>query len=87
VAKELNGTVGGKNIVVAIATTPLGSTHPWSSGPAPQSKPKTMMVIQTANAHELRTEVSLCNCNWYNFQVDVIRQRMFSEVGVYLVDA
>lgn len=49
--------------------------------------PKTVVVIRTANAQELGPEVSLFNSDWYNFQLDTILRKMFSGVGVYLVDA
>ena len=32
-------------------------------------------------------EISLFNSDWYNFQLDNILQKMFSEFGVYLVVA
>nr|XP_036854623.1 NXPE family member 3 isoform X3 [Manis javanica] len=49
--------------------------------------PKTVVVIRTANAQELGPEVSLFNSDWYNFQLDTVLRKMFSGVGVYLVDA
>ncbi|CAD7680205.1 unnamed protein product [Nyctereutes procyonoides] len=99
VANELNGIVGGKNTVVAIAIWSHFSTFPlevYIRRPRNirravvqllDRSPKTVVVIRTANAQELRSEVSLFNSDWYNFQLDTILQKMFSGVGVYLVDA
>ncbi|XP_025233623.1 NXPE family member 3 isoform X2 [Theropithecus gelada] len=99
VANELNGIVGGKNTVVAIAVWSHFSTFPLevyirrlrnirrAVVRLLDRSPKTVVVIRTANAQELGPEVSLFNSDWYNFQLDTILRRMFSGVGVYLVDA
>ncbi|XP_055116651.2 NXPE family member 3 isoform X2 [Symphalangus syndactylus] len=99
VANELNGIVGGKNTVVAIAIWSHFSTFPLevyirrlrnirrAVVRLLDRSPKTVVVIRTANAQELGPEVSLFNSDWYNFQLDTILRRMFSGVGVYLVDA
>ncbi|KAM6225253.1 NXPE family member 3 isoform 1-T1 [Rhynchocyon petersi] len=99
VANELNGIVGGKNTVVAIAIWSHFSTFPLevyirrlrnirrSVIQLLDRSPKTVVVIRTANVQELGPEVSLFNSDWYTFQLDTILRRMFSGVGVYLVDA
>ncbi|XP_035970161.1 NXPE family member 3 isoform X1 [Halichoerus grypus] len=99
VANELNGIVGGKNTVVAIAVWSHFSTFPLevyirrlrnirrAVVQLLDRSPKTVVVIRTANAQELGPEVSLFNSDWYNFQLDTILRKMFSGVGVYLVDA
>lgn len=99
VANELNGIVGGKNTVVAIAVWSHFSTFPLevyirrlrnirrAVVQLLDRSPKTVVVIRTGNAQELGPEVSLFNSDWYNFQLDTILRRMFSGVGVYLVDA
>ncbi|XP_054981297.1 NXPE family member 3 [Sorex araneus] len=99
VANELNGIVGGKNTVVAIAVWSHFSTFPWevyirrlrnirrAVVQLLDRSPKTVVVIRTANAQELGPEVSLFNSDWYNLQLDTILRKMFSGVGVYLVDA
>ncbi|XP_036099711.1 NXPE family member 3 isoform X3 [Molossus molossus] len=99
VANELNGIVGGKNTVVAIAIWSHFSTFPLevyirrlrnirrAVVQLLDRSPKTVVVIRTANAQELGPEVSLFNSDWYNFQLDTILRKMFSGVGVYLVDA
>ncbi|XP_019566778.1 NXPE family member 3 isoform X2 [Rhinolophus sinicus] len=99
VANELNGIVGGKNTVVAIAVWSHFSTFPLevyirrlrnirrAVVQLLDRSPKTVIVIRTANAQELGPEVSLFNSDWYNFQLDSILRKMFSGVGVYLVDA
>ncbi|XP_012635122.1 NXPE family member 3 isoform X4 [Microcebus murinus] len=99
VANELNSIVGGKNTVVAIAVWSHFSTFPLevyirrlrnirrAVVQLLDRSPKTVVVIRTANAQELGPEVSLFNSDWYNFQLDTILRRMFSGVGVYLVDA
>ncbi|XP_075398710.1 NXPE family member 3 isoform X2 [Tenrec ecaudatus] len=99
VANELNGIVGGKNTVVAIAVWSHFSTFPWevyirrlrnirrAVVQLLDRSPKTVVVIRAANVQELGPEVSLFNSDWYNFQLDTILRRMFSGVGVYLVDA
>ncbi|KAM7132417.1 NXPE family member 3 isoform 5-T7 [Molossus nigricans] len=99
VANELNGIVGGKNTVVAIAIWSHFSTFPLevyirrlrnirrAVVQLLDRSPKTVVVIRTANAQELGPEVSLFNSDWYNLQLDTILRKMFSGVGVYLVDA
>ncbi|KAM4888777.1 NXPE family member 3 isoform 2-T4 [Thomomys bottae] len=99
VANELNGLVGGKNTVVAISVWSHFSTFPLevyirrlrnirrAVVQLLDRSPKTVVVIRTANAQELGPEVSLFNSDWYNFQLDTVLRRMFSGVGVYLVDA
>ncbi|KAF6120728.1 neurexophilin and PC-esterase domain family member 3 [Phyllostomus discolor] len=99
VANELNGIVGGKNTVVAIAVWSHFSTFPLevyirrlrnirrAVVQLLDRSPKTVVVIRTANAQELGPEVSLFNSDWYNFQLDTVLRKMFSGVGVYLVDA
>lgn len=99
VANELNGIVGGKNTVVAIAVWSHFSTFPLevyirrlrnirrAVVQLLDRSPKTVVVIRTGNAQELGPEVSLFNSDWYNFQLDTVLRRMFSGVGVYLVDA
>ncbi|KAI5948550.1 NXPE family member 3 [Manis javanica] len=99
VANELNGIVGGKNTVVAIAIWSHFSTFPLAVYirrlrnirravvQLLDRSPKTVVVIRTANAQELGPEVSLFNSDWYNFQLDTVLRKMFSGVGVYLVDA
>lgn len=77
VANRLNGMVGGRTRVVAIAvwshfSTPLGSVYPaaqehpsglWSSSwTATLRQP---VVIRTANVQELGPEISLFNSDWY----------------------
>uniref|UniRef100_G3SPF5 Neurexophilin and PC-esterase domain family member 3 n=1 Tax=Loxodonta africana TaxID=9785 RepID=G3SPF5_LOXAF len=99
VANELNGIVGGKNTVVAIAIWSHFSTFPLEVYirrlrnirraviQLLDRSPKTVVVIRTANAQELGPEASLFSSDWYNFQLDTILRKMFSGVGVYLVDA
>ncbi|XP_007943991.1 NXPE family member 3 [Orycteropus afer afer] len=99
VANELNGIVGGKNTVVAIAIWSHFSTFPLevyirrlrnirrAVVQLLDRSPKTVVVIRAANPQKLGPEVSLFNSDWYNFQLDTILRRMFSGVGVYLVDA
>lgn len=99
VANELNRLVGGKNTVVAIAVWSHFSTFPLevyirrlrnirrAVVQLLDRSPKTVVVIRTGNAQELGPEVSLYNSDWYNFQLDTVLRRMFSGVGVYLVDA
>ncbi|XP_036772342.1 NXPE family member 3 isoform X1 [Manis pentadactyla] len=99
VANELNGIVGGKNTVVAIAVWSHFSTFPLevyirrlrnirrAVVQLLDRSPKTVVVIRTANVQELGPEVSLFNSDWYNFQLDTVLRKMFSGVGVYLVDA
>uniref|UniRef100_A0A8C5ZGU9 Neurexophilin and PC-esterase domain family member 3 n=1 Tax=Marmota marmota marmota TaxID=9994 RepID=A0A8C5ZGU9_MARMA len=99
VANELNGIVGGRNTVIAISLWSHFSTYPLevyirrlrnirrSVVQLLDRSPRTVVVIRTANAQELGPEVSLFNSDWYNFQLDTILRRMFSGVGVYLVDA
>lgn len=99
VANELNRIVGGKNTVVAIAVWSHFSTFPLevyirrlrnirrAVVQLLDRSPKTVVVIRTGNAQELGPEVSLYNSDWYNFQLDTVLRRMFSGVGVYLVDA
>ncbi|XP_006890069.1 PREDICTED: NXPE family member 3-like [Elephantulus edwardii] len=99
VANELNGIVGGKNTVVAISIWSHFSTFPLevyirrlrnirrAVVQLLDRSPKTVVVIRTANVQELGPEVSLFNSDWYTFQLDTILRRMFSGVGVYLVDA
>ncbi|XP_059741085.1 NXPE family member 3 isoform X3 [Bos javanicus] len=99
VANELNGIVGGKNTVVAIAVWSHFSTFPLevyirrlrnirrAVVQLLDRSPKTVVVIRTANVQELGPEISLFNSDWYNFQLDTILRKMFSGVGVYLVDA
>lgn len=99
VANELNGIVGGKNTVVAIAVWSHFSTYPLevyirrlrnirrAVVQLLDRSPKTVVVIRTANPQELGPESSLYNSDWYNFQIDSVLRKMFSGVGVYLVDA
>lgn len=99
VANELNRIVGGKNTVVAIAVWSHFSTFPLevyirrlrnirrAVVQLLDRSPKTVIVVRTGNAQELGPEVSLYNSDWYNFQLDTVLRRMFSGVGVYLVDA
>ncbi|XP_012879554.1 PREDICTED: NXPE family member 3 [Dipodomys ordii] len=99
VANELNGLVGGRNTVVAISIWSHFSTFPLevyirrlrnirrAVVQLLDRSPRTVVVIRTANAQELGPEVSLFNSDWYNFQLDTVLRRMFSGVGVYLVDA
>ncbi|KAK1343843.1 hypothetical protein QTO34_014397 [Cnephaeus nilssonii] len=99
VANELNGIVGGKNTVVAIAVWSHFSTFPLevyirrlrnirrAVVQLLDRSPKTVVVIRTANVQELGPEASLFSSDWYNFQLDTVLRKMFSGIGVYLVDA
>lgn len=99
VANELNGIVGGKNTVVAISVWSHFSTYPLevyirrlrnirrAVVQLLDRSPKTVVVIRTANPQELGPEASLYNSDWYTFQIDTVLRKMFSGVGVYLVDA
>lgn len=49
--------------------------------------PKTVVVIRTANVQELGPEISLFNSDWYRLSAGHHPSKMFSGVGVYLVDA
>ncbi|KAM9035613.1 NXPE family member 3 [Sarcophilus harrisii] len=99
VANELNRIVGGRSTVVAIAIWSHFSTFPLevyirrlrnirrAVVRLLDRSPKTVVVIRTANVQELGPEVSLFNSDWFSFQLDTILRKMFSGVGVYLVDA
>ncbi|XP_027721682.1 NXPE family member 3 [Vombatus ursinus] len=99
VANELNRIVGGRSTVVAIAIWSHFSTFPLevyirrlrnirrAIVRLLDRSPKTVVVIRTANVQELGPEVSLFNSDWFSFQLDTILRKMFSGVGVYLVDA
>ncbi|XP_044522735.1 NXPE family member 3 [Gracilinanus agilis] len=99
VANELNRIVGGRSTVVAIAIWSHFSTFPLevyirrlrsirrAVVRLLDRSPKTVVVIRTANVQELGPEVSLFNSDWFSVQLDTILRKMFSGVGVYLVDA
>ncbi|MBN3303560.1 NXPE3 protein, partial [Amia calva] len=99
VANELEGIVGGKDVVVAITIWSHFSTFPVEVYIRRlrnirravlrllDRSPGTLVVLKTANVQELTPEVSLYNSDWFSLQLDSVLRSMFRGLDVVLVDA
>nr|XP_006639347.1 PREDICTED: NXPE family member 3 [Lepisosteus oculatus]XP_015219937.1 PREDICTED: NXPE family member 3 [Lepisosteus oculatus]XP_015219938.1 PREDICTED: NXPE family member 3 [Lepisosteus oculatus]XP_015219939.1 PREDICTED: NXPE family member 3 [Lepisosteus oculatus]XP_015219940.1 PREDICTED: NXPE family member 3 [Lepisosteus oculatus]XP_015219941.1 PREDICTED: NXPE family member 3 [Lepisosteus oculatus] len=99
VANELEGIVGGRDVVVAITIWSHFSTFPAevyirrlrnirrAVRRLLARSPRTLVVLKTANVQELGPEVSLYNSDWFSLQLDALLRHMFQGLDVVLVDA
>ncbi|XP_031732723.1 NXPE family member 3-like [Anarrhichthys ocellatus] len=99
IANELDGLIGGPNIVVVFGIWAHFGTFPMeiyirrlqsirrAVVRLLDRAPDTLVVIRTGNPKDLNLFVSLTNSDWHSLQCNKVLRAMFKGLNVHLIDA